>query len=57
MFGLLMEGEVKSAEKPVKLDSMQAFAKNYYPDCKLLIGGNDGVQLELFLKTPLNDFL
>ncbi len=54
--GKLIAIEVKSAEKSLKLDGMQAFAKNYHPDCKLLVGSN-GVQLELFLKTPLNNFL
>lgn len=54
--GKLIAIEVKSAEKFEKLDGMEVFTKNYHPDCKILIGGN-GISLELFLKTPLNDFL
>ena len=54
--GKLIAIEVKNTEKSVKLDGMQAFEKNYHPDCKILIGSN-GVPLELFLKTPLTDFL
>jgi predicted AAA+ superfamily ATPase len=48
--------ELKSTSTSAKIKGMQTFAKNFNPDCQLLVG-SDGTPLEVFLKTPLLDFL
>jgi predicted AAA+ superfamily ATPase len=48
--------EVKSGRARREFPGMEAFAKNFQPDRKLLVGGQ-GIPLEEFLATPMSNWM
>lgn len=48
--------EVKSSNKKININAMDAFKKAFNPN-KILVVGNSGISIEEFLKTPILEFM